>query len=93
MPDSASSKEIHDPSSTFYQELKEFRKRYPMCYLEAWTPEDFDLDDSGSPKDEADWTARRWKRVASRLGHEFDASVGTNWVRVKEVTKRLADKR
>lgn len=87
------SKEVPDPSATFYRELKEFRARYPMCYLEAWTPEDFDLDENGEPKDDVDWGARKWKRVASRLGHEFDAGVGTNWDRVGEVSKRLAGKR
>lgn len=90
MPVSPVSKEQADPSSTFYAEFKEFRTKYPMCYLEAWTPEDFDVDGNGEPKEEVDWNERRWRRIAARLGHEFDASIGTNWDRVGEVAQRLS---
>lgn len=78
-----------DASKSFYKDLKAFRASYPMCYIEAWTPEDFDLDKDGEPKDDTDWKSRLWTRIASRLSHEFDASVGTNWARVGEITKRL----
>lgn len=92
MPTKTKTLEVAEADKTFYDDLKELRAKYPMCYLEAWTPEDFDLDENGEPKDEVDWKSRVWKRVAARLGHEFDASVGTNWERVGEVTKRICAK-
>lgn len=93
MPAQQPKNEGTDPSLTFYGALKELKSRYPMCYLEAWTPEDFCLDENNEAKDDIDWSERRWKRMASRLGHEFDASIGTNWDRVGEVFRRLAEKR
>jgi len=77
---------------TFYDDLKKFRAKYPMCYIEAWTPEDFDRDENGGEVENSNWELRLWNRIAARLGFEFDAEVGTNWTRVEEVVRRLRPK-
>jgi hypothetical protein len=77
---------------TFHDDLKAFRARYPMCYVEAWTPDDFDRDDDGGERENVDWGTRLWKRVAARLDFEFDAEVGTHWGRVDALVSRLRAK-
>ncbi len=82
----AATKQIPSEES-FYRDLKELRTKYPMCYIEAWTPEDFDMERGEG--DSTNWGQRIWTRVASRLSHEFDAERGTNWARVEEMVGRF----
>ena len=76
----------------FYKDLVSFREKYPMVYVEIWTPDDFieasqDEDqrlshggDEGKP---VDWNDPLHEITASNLFDNFDANVGTNWDRVR----------
>lgn len=73
----------------FYDDLRKFQAKYPMCYIEAWTPEDFqfavrlaefpDIEDDAPP---VDWDAPLHETTADNLYRHFDAEIGTNWDRV-----------
>lgn len=67
---------------SFHTDLANLRKKYPMCYVEAWTPDDFAGYASGDPN-AVDWSEPRWLDIASELEHGFDANQGTNWFRVE----------
>ena len=58
-----------DKMDSFLQDLVDLREKYPMVYIEAWTPVDFDVD----------WNSEQAEHMASRLYDRFDANYGTNW--------------
>ena len=75
----------NNPADTFYEDLKVFRAKYPMVYLEAWTPEDFSVDEDGDASpDPVDWNDPAHIATADNLDHYFDANYGTNWDRVRD---------
>jgi hypothetical protein len=61
----------------FLKDLKEFRKKYPMTYLEAWTPLDFRMP----------WDSEQSLSVAETLYDTFNADLGTNWDAIEEAKK------
>jgi hypothetical protein len=74
----------------FYEDLRKFQAKYPMCYLEAWTPEDFnyasalaEFPDEGFDESAVDWNDPDHEAVADRLSRHFDANIGTSWGRVR----------
>jgi hypothetical protein len=92
-------------AAAFYKDLRDFRAKYPMCYVEAWTPEDFAIaNDPASDPDwvtdvehpevmhitSVDWTDDRHLETANKLEHNFDANEGTNWERVGYCAARPA---
>ena len=56
----------------FREALDKLRKKFPMCYIEAWTPEDF----------QTEWNSDDSLRVAGALEDGFDANIGTHWDRI-----------
>ena len=72
----------------FYKELKAMQEKYPMCYIEAWTPEDYDSVDADYDNDEveteADWNDQDHIGTTTSLYNSFDANYGTNWDRIRE---------
>lgn len=74
--------------NNFYDDLNEFREKYPSCYIEAWTPEDFVSvinKDKEIKQEEIDWN--EWTDVADRLYDTFDANHGTNWHKVFHIVE------
>lgn len=76
----------------FYTELKAFCDKFPMCYIEAWTPEDFatmKYKDKLSDEDTLDlyWNEGEWIEIAERLYDSFDANQGTNWHKVFHIVE------
>lgn len=70
-----------NPAATFHDDLQALRKKYPMVYIEAWTPEDFvDADDEPA----VDWNHPFHEITADNLRRHFDAEIGTNWDRIRE---------
>jgi hypothetical protein len=67
-------------SRRFFDELTIFRNKFPMVYIEAWTPGDFVPD----PEDTVDWDDECYIAVADQLYDNFDANVGTNWFGIQE---------
>lgn len=71
----------------FYDDLRKFQAKYPMCYIEAWTPEDYVSAANQGNEDEdstpVDWNDPDHEAVADRLSRHFDANIGTNWDRVR----------
>ena len=57
----------------FIRDLRALRAKYPQCYIEAWTPGDYEMD----------WDNPSAIAVSERLYYDFDASVGTNWETVQ----------
>ena len=53
----------------FGVELARLRDRFPMCYVEAWQPDDFALE----------WDDPLAVNIAATLARTFDANCGTNW--------------
>lgn len=81
-----------NPAVTFHADLQALRKKYPMVYIEAWTPDDFvsDPDDDADEENEdntpapVDWNHPFHEITADNLRRHFDAEIGTNWDRIKE---------
>jgi hypothetical protein len=71
----------------FYEELKALQQKYPMCYIEAWTPEDYvstDVDyDNDEDLEEANWNGLDHVLTTNKLYNSFNANYGTNWDRIK----------
>lgn len=71
----------------FYEDLKKLQSKYPMCYIEAWTPEDYvsvDADyDDDKEIEEADWNDQDHIGTTNSLYDSFDANYGTNWDRIR----------
>lgn len=65
-------------TSTFHDDLMALREKYPMVYLEAWTPNDF-VD---APV--VDWNHPFHETTVDNLYRHFDAEIGTNWDRIRE---------
>lgn len=59
-----------------------------MCYIEAWTPEDYESADADYDEDERDESSVGWDNdinyaITARLYRRFDANNGTNWERIR----------
>lgn len=65
----------------FFQKLEALRAEFPMCYLEAWCPDDFELK----------WNSPKAVDVADHLFRRFDANEGTNWMRIKDAKECVAE--
>jgi hypothetical protein len=75
---------MKNPSTTFYDDIQALREKYPMVYIEAWTPDDFVVDeDMNQPPEPVDWNDPRHAATAAALDRHFDAEYGTNWDRVR----------
>ena len=78
-----------DPAVTFHDDFQALRKKYPMVYLEAWTPDDFvfdpdkDDDDDDTTPAPVDWSHPFHEITADNLHRHFDATIGTNWDRIQ----------
>ena len=64
-----------------------------MTYIEAWTPDDFvsdsdkdddDYDDDDTTPAPVDWNHPFHEITADNLRRHFDATIGTNWDRIRE---------
>jgi hypothetical protein len=82
---------------SFYEDLKNFKEKYPECYIECWTPEDYssikhDLENENIDYPETNWSDELWINVSNKLDHDFDANNGTNWDRLKYVIQNLTAK-
>ena len=83
-----------NPAVTFHDDLQALRKKYPMVYLEAWTPDDFVFDDEEgfvSVEDDdattpapVDWNHPFHEITVENLNRHFNAEYGTNWDRIRE---------
>ena len=73
---------------SFFEDLETLRRKWPMVYVEVWTPDDFDEAVSmRSGEDEArpaDWGDPKHLETARRLDKRFDAEAGTFWERVAD---------
>lgn len=69
----------------FLERLKEFRDEFPMCYIEAWTPQDFEQSVMASVDDE------QCLVVADELYQCFDAHIGTQWSTVSSIVNLVCD--
>jgi hypothetical protein len=82
-----SDQEYTNQMKEFYQDLKALQEKYPMCYVEAWTPEDYvstDVDyDEDSDPEETDWNELKHVLTTNSLYNNFDANYGTNWDRIR----------
>lgn len=80
-----------NPETTFYKDLDKLREKYPMCYIEAWTPEDFvrslDGEDEEYEDTKLNWNDPNYISISNELYDGFDANYGTNWTRIQLVSK------
>lgn len=77
-----------DPQK-FYDDLHKLQAKYPMCYISAWTPEDFhyaaalaefsDADEEDEDAPPVNWDDPIYQTVAGNFSENFDANLGTNW--------------
>ena len=82
-----------NPAVTFHDDLQALREKYPMTYIEAWTPDDFvsdsdkdddDYDDDDTAPAPVNWNHQLHEITADNLRRHFDATIGTNWDRIRE---------
>jgi len=94
---------LDETKNSFYDDLREFKGKYPECYIECWTPEDYssikhDLENENENENEnidypeTNWSDELWINVSNKLEHDFDANNGTNWDRLKYVIQSLTAK-
>lgn len=69
----------------FLTELFALQQKYPECYLEVWTPEDY------SAKAPRDLTIRESMIVSNYLYNYVDANEGTTWKKIEEFVKKTLD--
>jgi hypothetical protein len=73
-----------NPAVTFHADIQALREKYPMVYLEAWTPDDFVVDEGrNQPPKPVDWNHHLHEITADNLNRHFDAEIGTNWDRIR----------
>jgi hypothetical protein len=68
----------------FYDDLAELQNKYPSCYIEAWTPEDF-VKIIKKEESEINWND--YIPVAQKLYDTFDGNQGTNWHKVFHIVE------
>ena len=94
---------LDETKNSFHDDLREFKEKYPECYIECWTPEDYssikhDLENENENENEnidypeSNWSDELWINVSNKLEHDFDANNGTNWDRLKYVIQSLTAK-
>lgn len=69
----------------FLTDLFALQQKYPECYLEAWTPEDY------CAKSSRDLTIRESMIVSNYLYNYVDANQGTTWNKVEKYVKKVLD--
>ena len=69
----------------FLTELFALQQKYPECYLEVWTPEDY------CAKAQRDLTTREAMIVSNYLYNYVDANEGTTWKKVEHYVKKVLD--
>lgn len=72
-------------SQAFLSELFALQQKYPECYIEVWTPEDY------CAKAPRDLTIRESMIVSNYLYNYVDANEGTTWKKVEEFVKKTLD--
>jgi len=70
----------------FQKELESLRNKYPMCYIEAWTPEDFNT----SLATNLNWEDDTCIEIAQELYDSFDANDGTSWTSLDMIKSNLS---
>ncbi len=78
----------------FQDDLEALKVKYPMCYIEAWTPDDYVSAVEHGTKEQkeafseqlqgADWTDERYVDTTISLARGLDANHGTNWERLRD---------
>lgn len=70
----------------FYKDLHALQDKYPMCTIDAWTPDDYEFalaqeDDSDAELDdiESDWDNERYVWATQMINKRKDANSGINW--------------
>lgn len=77
---------------SFRKDLDKLRAKYPMCYIEAWTPIDFACARTAEMNVEEikpDWKNPINEQIVDGLENGFDANDGTYWERIKAVMRNL----
>lgn len=70
-------------SDNFYNKLFALQKEFPMCFISAWTPEDYKVG----------WKSKEAIAISDKLGRSFDANLGINWDTIQSVKDEVcADK-
>ncbi len=69
----------------FLEDLFALQQRYPECYIEAWTPEDYET------KAGRQLTIREAMIVSNYLYNYMDANEGTSWKTIEEYVKKTLD--
>lgn len=69
----------------FLESLFALQKSYPECYIEAWTPEDYET------KAGRQLTIRESMIVSNYLYNYVDANAGTTWDKIEKYVKKTLD--
>jgi hypothetical protein len=72
-------------SQAFLSELFALQQKYPECYIEVWTPEDY------CAKAPRDLTIRESMIVSNYLYNYVDANEGTTWNKIEKYVKKTLD--
>lgn len=66
----------------FLTDLFALQQKYPECYIEAWTPEDY------STQTKQNLTLNQCTIVSSNLYNYADANEGTTWDKIKYMVEK-----
>jgi len=69
----------------FLHDLFDLQQKYPECYIEAWTPEDYET------KANKPLTIRESMVVSNYLYNYCDANEGTTWDKIDFYVKKTLD--
>ncbi len=69
----------------FLDDLFALQQNYPECYIEAWTPEDYEA------KSNRPLTMRESMIVSNYLYNYVDANKGTTWKKIEKYVKKTLD--
>jgi len=75
----------HGSKPYFLDALFTLQQNYPECYIEAWTPEDYEA------KVNRPMTMHESKTVSNYLYNYVDANEGTTWNKVENFVKKVLD--
>jgi hypothetical protein len=72
-------------STQFFKDLRTLQAKYPMCFIDAWTPDDYEFalamgeEPDAELEENADWSHDRYVWASRMVSKRKDANNGIDW--------------
>jgi hypothetical protein len=72
-------------STQFFKDLKALQAKYPMCFIDAWTPDDYEFalamneEPDAELEENANWSDDRYAWATFMIHKRKDANNGIDW--------------